>query len=431
MGALVEIAAVTLADPLDGLRSGFLDGPKPGAVIDAHAVDVVGWVLSSGPRAVAVEFVSDGDVLWREPVHVARPDIEKAFPDRPESASAGFRTALNLIGTPPRFAIEVHAVLDDDRRTKLATIDGMHRWRRDRSPAFAELVSVVIPCFAQAHFLGEAIESTLAQTYPHVEVVVVDDGSPDNAAAIAARYPGVRCVSGRNGGMAASRNVGLRSTNGDFLVFLDADDRLLPEAVEAGVRNLEEHPECAAAIGTYRRIAEDGTPLPTHDQPIVEHDQYAQLLRTNWAGFPGRAVYRRSLFEHVAGFDPEMEAVADFALTLDIVRSFPVKSHATLVAEHREHGTNVSGDAALMLTKTLAAVRRQQPHVTGSAGLTEAYRYATKFWRAYYGEQLATQARLSLRDRQIGKALREVGVLARYHPRGIRELLGRRSPASS
>src|SRR5918997_500688 len=107
------------------------------------------------------------------------------------------------------------------------------------------LVSVVIPCYNQAHFLGEAIESVLSQTYPHFEVVVVDDGSTDNTQEVAARYPGVRYIRQENQGLAGARNAGIRRSNGSFLVFLDADDRLLPRALEAGLKALKEHPECA------------------------------------------------------------------------------------------------------------------------------------------------------------------------------------------
>ena len=72
----------------------------------------------------------------------------------------------------------------------------------------AARVSVIIPCYRQAHYLGEAIESVLAQTHPEVEIVVVDDGSPDHTAEVAAAYPGVRCVRQRNQGLSAARNSG-------------------------------------------------------------------------------------------------------------------------------------------------------------------------------------------------------------------------------
>jgi glycosyltransferase involved in cell wall biosynthesis len=431
MGALVEIAGVTLADPLpQELHDGFLDEPRAGAVLDAKVVDILGWALGTGPPAVAAEFAIDGEVFWRAPLGAERPDLAEAFPERADAKRAGFKTTLNLIGTPAEFELDVSVVLKGQRRAKLATIDGRHCWRRDRSPAFAELVSVVIPCYGQAHYLGEAVESVLVQSYPHLEIVVVDDGSMDNASQIASRYPGVRCVREENSGMAGARNVGIRSTNGDFLIFLDADDRLLPEAVEAGLRALEERPECACAIGTYRRTSHDGKPVNTHVQPTVERDQYGQLMRDNWAGFPARAIYRRSLFEHVRGFDPALDAAADFGFNLAIAREFPMCSHSALVAEHREHGRNSSGDAAQMLTQTLAAMQQQRPYVKRDPELRSAYREGRRHWKEYYGDLLASQARSSLRERRRGDALREAVLLARYRPSGLLHLVGPdRSPS--
>jgi glycosyltransferase involved in cell wall biosynthesis len=426
MGALIEISEVTLAEPLPPeLRDGFLDEPRPGAVLDAKVVDVLGWAIGAAAGAVAVEFSIGERVFWRAPLRARRPDLAEAFPDVSRAGQAGFRTTMNLIGTPPEFELAVAIVLADQRRAELARIRGRHRWRRDRSPAFAELVSVVIPCYGQAHYLGDAIESVLAQTYPHLEIVVVDDGSEDNASSIASRYPGVRCVREDNAGMAEARNVGIRATNGDFLVFLDADDRLLPEAVESGLRALEARPECAAAIGTYCRTAHDGKPLATHEQPVVERDQYGQLMRDNWAGFPARALYRRSLFEHVRTFDPELDAAADFGFNLAVVREFPVASHPTLVAEHREHGRNSSGDAGRMLKQTLAAMRQQRPHVKAEPELRRAYREGVRNWKRYYGDLLAAQARESLREHRFGDALREAALLARHRPGALPRLLGR------
>src|SRR5918995_1252705 len=115
----------------------------------------------------------------------------------------------------------------------------------------AGLVSVVIPCYNQAHFLVEAIESVLAQSYPRFEIVVVDDGSTDDTSEVAARYPGVRYVYQNNQGVSAARNSGLARSEGEYVVFLDADDRLLPEALEAGLRCLEARPECAFVSGYF------------------------------------------------------------------------------------------------------------------------------------------------------------------------------------
>ena len=290
----------------------------------------------------------------------------------------------------------------------------------------------MIPCFGQSHYLGEAIESVLAQTYPHLEVLVVDDSSPDNASQIAARYPGVRCLRCDNSGMAGARNFGIRNTSGDFLVFLDADDRLPPKAIETGIAELSEHPEAAAAAGHFRRIAQDGTPIETFEQPVVRRDHYPRLLTENWAGFPARSIYRRAVFEHVSGFDPELDATADFGLNLEIARQFPFWSHDEVVAEHRTHGGNSSGDAARMLAQSLAALRGQRPHTRETPELRQAYKAAHRFWKRYYGELLVAQIGQSLRDRERGRALRETATLARYSPRLLPRVLGaRRRPLPS
>jgi glycosyltransferase involved in cell wall biosynthesis len=148
---------------------------------------------------------------------------------------------------------------------------------RGKQHADAPLVSVVIPCYNQAHFLGEAIESVLAQRHPRLEVIVVDDGSPDDTSEVAARYPGVRCVRQENQGLSAARNAGLRHSGGEYVVFLDADDRLLPEAIEAGLRGFEAHPECAFVYGDYRVIATDGSFLRRSRRHVVGRDGYVAL----------------------------------------------------------------------------------------------------------------------------------------------------------
>jgi glycosyltransferase involved in cell wall biosynthesis len=425
MGALVEIAGVSLVEPLpEGLLGRFVDEPKAGAVLDAKAVDVLGWALGSERPAVAIEFSYDGKPFWRASSRAERPDLAEAFPEREEAARAGFRTTLNLLGTAAEFEVEVAAVLKGQQRVPIATIRGRHKWRRDRSPAFAELVSVIIPCYQQAQYLGEAIESVLGQTYPHLEVVVVDDGSTDNVAAIAARYPGVRCIREPNSGPAAARNAGIRNSNGDYLIFLDADDRLLPKGVEAGVRALEARPECAAAIGTYRRTTFDNRALNTHEQPVVDEHQYEQMMRDNWAGFPARAIYRRSLLEHVRGFDSSIDAAADFGFNLAVAREFPIASHEAMVAEHREHGRNLSADASVMLTETLAAMRKQRPYLKGDRERKRAYREGMRNWKRYWGDLLALQAARARREGRWGEALRAVAKLARYRPGALPRVLG-------
>src|SRR5215213_3125487 len=111
--------------------------------------------------------------------------------------------------------------------------------QKEQEVVASPLVSVVIPCYNQAHFLGEAIESVLAQSYPNFEIVVVDDGSTDDTSEVAGSYPKVRLVRQENQGLSGARNAGLARSEGEYVVFLDADDRLRPEALEAHLEHFE------------------------------------------------------------------------------------------------------------------------------------------------------------------------------------------------
>ena len=134
------------------------------------------------------------------------------------------------------------------------------------------LISIVVVCYNQAQYLGEAIESALAQTYQFVEILVVDDGSTDETAQVAAAFPRVHYIHQSNRGLPAARNAGLRRSAGEYIVFLDADDRLLPGAVQEGMHCFGDSPDCAFVSGAYRNVFSDGSPAPTDPQQLVEAD---------------------------------------------------------------------------------------------------------------------------------------------------------------
>src|SRR5688500_1326709 len=135
--------------------------------------------------------------------------------------------------------------------------------RRKEPPAVIPArVSVIIPCYTHGLYLGDAIESVLRQSWSNLEVIVVDDGSEDDTAAVAARYSGVRYIRQRNQGLAAARNAGAAASSGDFLIFLDADDRLAPGAIEAGMRCFTENPGSGLVYGAGIGFDESGPLQP-------------------------------------------------------------------------------------------------------------------------------------------------------------------------
>jgi glycosyltransferase involved in cell wall biosynthesis len=280
------------------------------------------------------------------------------------------------------------------------------------------LVSVVIPCYNQAHFLGEAIESVLGQTYRRHEIVVIDDGSTDNTSEVAGRYGRVHLIRQENRGLSSSRNAGIEQSEGEYLVFLDADDRLLPEALRTGVEHLDSHPECVFVFGHYRFIAQNGSPL-AECRPPIHDDYYGSLLRRNFIGMHAAVVYRRTLFESVGGFDGVLDGCEDYDLYLRAALRFPIYNHARLVAEYRRYDGAMSRDSRRMLKTAIEVLRSQWKYARKTKLYREAYKTGMRTWRTAYGIPLAKEVREQAREGYWKRALSGAWALLRYYPGGL------------
>src|SRR4051794_34247007 len=146
----------------------------------------------------------------------------------------------------------------------------------------AQLVSVIIDNFNYERFLRRAVDSALAQTYPKVEVIVVDDGSTDGSLALLEEYRDtVTVITKENGGQASALNAGFARCNGDVVLFLDSDDELRPDAAEKVVEALR--PGVAKVHYRLESVDADGTSLgvlyPPADLPLAHGWVVEQLLR--------------------------------------------------------------------------------------------------------------------------------------------------------
>jgi glycosyltransferase involved in cell wall biosynthesis len=283
---------------------------------------------------------------------------------------------------------------------------------------------VVIPCFDQAHYLAEAIESALAQTVAPAEVVVVDDGSGDNSYEVAGRYEDVTRVRQQNRGMAAARNAGCKKARGDCLVFLDADDRLLPQALEVGMNALARRPQVAFVSGFSRDIGDDGKVIEGGvRQPLVTQDHYLRLLEGCFIWSGSSIVYRRSAFEAVGGFDETLAAAADYDLYLRLVRRHPIYCHDTVVTDYRRHGTNTTRDSGVVLVSQIDVLRQQRRNLR-DRDEREARRRGIRKTQREHGRALAEQIAEDWRRHRRRRALQRMGTLARRDPQGFAYLLG-------
>jgi glycosyltransferase involved in cell wall biosynthesis len=411
--SVIEIVDISLTETVPArLRGRNIDTSKTAG----HLVQFWGWVLGRESPAVAVELLNGNNVCRRVRVNIHRPDVAAVYPGVPEAEFSGFKIQMSVLGLTPEIEFLLQAVLKNQSRVPIGVIRARRRWRQDINDEDRPLVSVVIPCYNQAHFLGEAIESVMAQTYPHFEVVVVDDGATDNTAAVVARYPGVRYFRQENQGLSAARNTGLRHSIGERIVFLDADDRLLPCALEAGLAFFQDHPECAFIYGHSRFMTFDGSWFHWQPRPHVEGDYYLALLQGCPIFATGSVMYRREIFELVGGFDPSLSPAADYDLYYRIARQFPIRCHDQTIAEYRKHGTSMTRSGELMLRYNLAALRSQWKHVKRSSQKKEAYKTGIRFWKQAWGRYVVEQIRAAVAEGEWKQATQGMLSLLRYSP---------------
>jgi glycosyltransferase involved in cell wall biosynthesis len=276
------------------------------------------------------------------------------------------------------------------------------------------LVSVVIPCFNQARFLPAAIRSVRIQKWQPVETIVVDDGSEDDTSTVAGRM-GARVIVQPNRGVSEARNVGLAAAGGSLIVFLDADDELLPDALETGVDALRAQPDVSAAVGRCELMDADGRLLPVQHHDIDPTNLYREWLTKNFVWTPGAAMFRREALARHGGFPADLGPAADYSVYLRLARLCQVVYHGRYLVRYRQHDRNMSRDAALMLETTLEALGRERRSAPPSCGA--AITDAERAWRNWYGEQLIEGLSRDLRSGyRSGTQLRAAWTLMRHCP---------------
>lgn len=218
-------------------------------------------------------------------------------------------------------------------------------------------VSVVIPAYNQGHFLGEAIESVLAQTYPDFEILVVDDGSTDDTAVIAQSYtdPRIRYIYKENGGLSSARNAGLRQAKGEYISYLDSDDCFLPQKLARLVAELEAAPAIGLAAGQALLMDEHGRQLgKKFDRPLPENP--VELLLGNPLHV-GSVLLRREWQEKAGFFDETLRSYEDWDMWLRLaLAGCRMRYVPEPVSLYRFHSAQMTRDGRQMTTATFAVL---------------------------------------------------------------------------
>jgi glycosyltransferase involved in cell wall biosynthesis len=227
-------------------------------------------------------------------------------------------------------------------------------------------VSIIIPTYNRKHFVTDAIDSCLAQTYPNCEIIVIDDGSTDGTEAFLRDTYGerIRYIYQANQGPAIARNIGISSANGEFIHFCDADDQLLPHKIKTCVAYVQAHPDIAVVHTYYQFVAPDGkTPVDTTPFPQFGEDLFCTLLRlTGNHILISSTMIRKAALDDVGMFahDPDYRSAEDWDLFLRLSAKYKFHGINERLVLRRMHGDMLSDDryhGALGRLKTIQNAR--------------------------------------------------------------------------
>lgn len=274
------------------------------------------------------------------------------------------------------------------------------------------LVSIIIPCHNAERYVGESIESALAQTYVHKEVVVVDDGSTDSSLEVIRSFgKQIRCVTGPQKGGGAARNRGLGESRGEYIQFLDADDLLDP-------RKLELQTEVLRVAGTDLVISfgkmvdfQSGRILRECCRPVSETDDFlVHVLHGNVTTVS--PLHRRGLLTQVQGFREDLNGSQEFDLHLRLAaKGARARCVPEILYTQRVRDGSVSSNYVKTVGQQLICVPPVYQYLRASGQLSETRAQA-------FAELMARSARGCLQRGGVTEGLRFLEEARRMHPDG-------------
>lgn len=223
-------------------------------------------------------------------------------------------------------------------------------------------VSVLIPVYKGEEFVAQAVASALAQTHADVEIIIVNDGSPDGSRRALAPFldlPNVKYIEKKNGGVASARNAALQVATGDYIALLDQDDLWVPHKLARQIAMFEQDSSVALVHADVTYIAADGSVLPRdpYFPKRVEGNCFSAFFMANPV-MACTAVVRRSVLTDIGGFDETIRFADDYDLWLRIVRHHAVAYVDDPLAMYRVHASNESKKTVGIVSATMQVLRK-------------------------------------------------------------------------
>ncbi len=292
-----------------------------------------------------------------------------------------------------------------------------------------QLISVVIPCYNQAHFLAEAVQSVLDQDYPAVEVIVVNDGSPDNTREIAAQFKGrIVYIEQENRGLSAARNTGIRAAQGRYIALLDSDDVCLPHRLRLEASHLNAHPE-VGAVFTDALLYQDGQ-IVGRKSTVSGRPSNGSDFRWETVAYcptPSTALIRRECFHTIGYFEEQLQrAGEDWLFAVQMAVDYPLAYLDEPTIYYRLHSENATAQLERI---------NQQNRIASRAAVEWARfpEYPAHFQAKLLYFRFATAWNTEPKTQAVGYFLRALATDPRQAPygfkvisQGIRNILRRR-----
>ena len=284
--------------------------------------------------------------------------------------------------------------------------------------ASAPMVSVIVPVYRSERYVVETLRSALRQTHRDLEVVVVDDGSPDASIALCKEIDDgrVRFLHQANTGLSAARNAGIRQARGRYIAFLDSDDRWAPDKLERHLQHLESQPDLGMSYGYSSLIDEKGRALGLYQMMGRSDTTAIQCFECNPVGNGSNAVLRREVFADLgSGFDETLPQAEDFELWVRLAHrtDWKIACIPYPLTEYRIHPDSLSADVDRQRRFHMQAISKIEEYAPEL--VEERRRAAEANLNWYLARHLLLRYRLADATASIARALRLAPRVVRIH----------------
>jgi glycosyltransferase involved in cell wall biosynthesis len=234
-------------------------------------------------------------------------------------------------------------------------------------------LSVYMPVYNAARFVGDAVKSVLEQNYRDFEFLIVDDGSTDGSVELlqsfAAKDTRIRLLNQPHKGVAAAANYAVAEARGEFLARIDGDDIALPDRLGRQLEYLQNDPHCVAVGSRMLLIDEDALPLYVMPQTVMGHQQIdASLMRGGWAIAQPACMYRRQAIVDAGGYRPELSLHEDHDLFLRLAERGHLENLPEVLQLYRQYLgslTYVEGPASATVMPSILSEARRRRGIDG------------------------------------------------------------------